>query len=164
MLKIPKIKVGCGLDFGWTDPCALCHIAIDENEKKLYVLDELYEQHLTNQELADRIIEMGYRKTRIIADSAEPKSIEELRQAGILGIRPASKGRDSISHGIRLMQSYRIIIHPRCVNFITEISNYCWDKDKNGNELDKPMDDFNHIIDSCRYCCSALVNGDRFSW
>ena len=164
MLKIPKIKVGCGLDFGWTDPCALCCVALDEDKKHIYVFDELYEQHLTNQELADRITEMGYRKTKIIADSAEPKSIEELRQAGILGIRPARKGRDSILHGIQLIQNYRIIIHPRCVNFLTEISNYCWDEDKNGNKMNQPIDDYCHLCDGLRYIVSSLANGDRFSW
>lgn len=164
MLRTPGIKVGCGLDFGWTDPAALACVAIDEKEKRLYIFDELYEQHLTNQELAERITNMGYRKSKIIADAAEPKSIEELRQAGIMGIRPARKGRDSISHSIQLMQNYRIVIHPQCVNYITEISNYCWDEDKSGNKLERPIDDFNHLIDASRYITMSLISGDRFSW
>lgn len=164
MLKIKGIKVGCGLDFGWTDPAALCCVAIDENEKRIYVFDELYEQHLTNQELADRITSMGYRKAKIVADSAEPKSIEELRQAGIVGIRPARKGRDSIMHGIQLMQNYRIVVHPQCVNFLTEISNYRWDEDRHGNILDKPIDDYCHLIDGGRYICAFLISGARYSW
>lgn len=164
MLKIPGIKVGCGLDFGWTDPAALCCVGIDEKTKRIYVFDELYEQHLTNQELAERITEMGYRKAKIAADSADPKSIEELRQAGIVGIRPATKGKNSIIHGIQLIQNYRIIIHPQCVNFLREISNYCWDEDKSGNVIERPIDDMNHTQDALRYIVAFLVSGSRYSW
>lgn len=159
------VKAGFGLDFGYsTDPAALCCFFLDDAEKKIYVFDELYQTKLTNQELADRIADMGHKKETIIADSAEPKSIEELRQAGITHVRPARKGADSINHGIQLVQNYRIIAHPQCVNFITEISSYCWDEDRNGNKLSRPAPGYDHLMDSLRYGLSSMVQGDRFSW
>ena len=159
------VKAGFGLDFGYsTDPAALCCLFLDEAEKKIYIFDELYQTQLTNQQLAERIEDMGYRKETIIADSAEPKSIEELRQAGITHVRPARKGADSINHGIQLVQNYRIIVHPQCVNFITEISNYCWDEDRNGNKLTRPAPGMDHLLDGLRYAVSSMIQGDRFSW
>ena len=86
-----------------------------------------------------------------VANSAEPKSIAYLRKAGLNRIRAAKKGPDSIRAGISIIQDYKIIIHPRCVNFITEISNYTWDKDKFDNMVNKPIDDFNHLMDAMRY-------------
>ena len=93
---------------------------------------------------------MGYKKEKITADSAEPKSIDELRNYG-LKVRASLKGKDSIMHGIQFLQNYKIIIHPRCVNFLMEISNYTWDKDKFGNKINRPVDDFNHLMDALRY-------------
>lgn len=159
------IKAGFGLDFGYTvDPTALCCFFLDEAEKTIYVYDELYKKQLTNPQLYIEIENMGYRKERIVADSAEPKSISELRDLGMYNIKPARKGADSIRHGIQLLQGYKTIIHPRCVNFITEISNYTWDKDKNDNPLQKPIDEFNHLMDGWRYACSELLKKDVFSF
>lgn len=157
------IKTGFGLDFGWTDPAALCCLFLDEEEKKIYIFDELYQQHLTNKQLADRITEMGYRKERIYADCAEPKSIEEMRKEGFTHIQAANKGKN-INFGIQLVQNYRIIVHPQCVNFITEISNYRWDEDNAGNILPRPAPGLDHLMDSMRYAVIAISQGDRFSW
>ena len=104
---------------------------------------------------------MGYVKEKITADSAEPKSIDRLRELGLKGIRKARKGKDSINNGIDFIQDYHIIIHPRCVNFITEISNYQWDKDaKTGKKLNRPIDDFNHLMDAMRYAIEQMAKGD----
>ena len=70
------------------------------------------------------------RKERIRADSAEPKSIDRLRTLGLVNIRAARKGKDSVNNGIDFIQDFKIIVHPKCVNFLTEISNYTWDTDK----------------------------------
>lgn len=146
-----RIESAFGLDFGYTnDPSALFCGFIDTEHKKIFVYDEMYETGLSNERIFRNIQDMGYAKERITADSAEPKSIDELRGFG-LRVKPAVKGKDSINHGIQFIQDYEIIIHPRCVNFITEISNYTWDKDKFGNKLNRPIDDFNHLMDAMRY-------------
>lgn len=146
-----KIQSAFGLDFGYTnDPSALFCGFIDIENKKIFVYDEMYQTGLSNERIYKNIVNMGYAKEHITADSAEPKSIDELRGYG-LRVKPAVKGKDSINHGIQFVQDFEIVIHPRCVNFITEISNYTWDKDKLGNSLNRPIDDFNHLMDAMRY-------------
>ena len=105
---------------------------------------------MSNRNIYDSIVSAGYAKERIIADSAEPKSNAELANYG-LRIKPALKGKDSVLHGIQYIQQYKIIVHPRCTNTLTEITNYTWDKDKFGNTINSPIDDFNHIMDALRY-------------
>ena len=104
------------------------------------------------------IQDAGYAKEKITADSAEPKSIDELRELG-LRVHGARKGRDSINNGIQYIQDYQIIVHPRCVNFLTEINNYTWDSDKFGDRINVPIDDFNHLMDALRYAVSDLQKG-----
>lgn len=146
-----NLKTVCGLDFGYTnDPTAFVIALLDRDNSRLYIYDEFYEKGLSNKAIAERIKELGYRKERITADSAEPKSIDELRTYG-LNVKGAVKGKDSIVHGIQWIQDHEIIIHPRCVNFLTEISNYTWDTDRFGKKLNVPIDDFNHLMDALRY-------------
>ena len=154
-----------GLDFGYTnDPTALFCGVVDRASKTLYVFDELYLRGLTNFRLAEEIKKMGYGKERIRADCAEPKSIDELRELGIKGIRAARKGKDSINNGIQFIREYKIIVHKRCVNFITEISNYSWSVDRDGRRLNVPSDDFNHLMDAMRYAMEELIVGGGFSF
>lgn len=163
--KKPGIKAGFGLDFGYSvDPSALCCFFLDDAERTIYVYDEMYAKQLTNPQLYEKIEQLGYRKERIVADAAEPKSIAELRDLGLYNIRPARKGPDSIRHGIQQIQDYRIIVHPRCVNFITEISNYVWATDKNGNPTQQPIDEMNHLMDALRYGSADLLKKDTFSF
>lgn len=141
-----------GLDFGYTnDPTALFCGLVSHAEKRIWVFDELYERALTNAQIAERIIGLGYSKENICADAAEPKSIEELRQAGLRRIKAARKGKDSVLNGIQRIQGYQIAVHPRCANFLTEISNYTWAEDRFGNRINRPIDDFNHLMDAMRY-------------
>lgn len=152
------LESGFGLDFGYTnDPTALWVGFIDRDARKIFVWDELYKKGLTNRAIADEVQRMGYLKERITGDSAEPKSIDELKGFG-LRITGAAKGKDSINSGIQFIQDFEIIIHPRCVNFLTEISNYTWDKDKFGNALNRPIDDFNHLMDAMRYGLEKYIN------
>jgi len=154
-----------GLDFGYTnDPTALFCGLVDKKNKEIYVFDEIYKKALTNNMIADEITKKGYSKEKIRADCAEPKSIAELREVGIKGIRPARKGKDSVNNGIQYIQGYKILIHPCCINFITEISNYTWDEDKDGNKLNVPVDDFNHLLDAMRYAMEELIIGNTFSF
>jgi phage terminase large subunit len=120
------------------------------------VFDEMYQKGMSNKRIVDTITGMGYGKERITADSAEPKSIDELKSLG-LRVKGAMKGKDSIKNGIQWIQDLEIIIHPRCVNFLTEISNYTWDKDKFGTKLNVPIDDFNHLMDAMRYALEKYI-------
>ena len=160
-----SVKSAFGLDFGYTnDPAALFVGFIDTKDKKIYVYDEMYAAGLSNERIANNVQSMGYGKERIIADSAEPKSIDQLKGLG-LKIKGAEKGKDSVNHGIQFIQDYEIIIHPRCVNFLTEISNYTWDKDKLGNKLNRPIDDFNHLMDAMRYALEKFIaKGSRWMY
>ena len=160
-----SVKSAFGLDFGYTnDPAALFVGFIDTKDKKIYVYDEMYAAGLSNERIADNVQSMGYGKERIVADSAEPKSIDQLKGLG-LKVKGAEKGKDSVNHGIQFIQDYEIIIHPRCVNFLTEISNYTWDKDKLGNKLNRPIDDFNHLMDAMRYALEKFIaKGSRWMY
>ena len=155
--------VSCfGLDFGYTnDPSTLFCGLLDKENKRLFVFDEMYEKGMSNRRIADEITRMGFAKEQITADSAEPKSIDELKGYG-LRVKAAQKGRDSIQNGIQWIQELEIIIHPRCVNFLTEISNYTWDKDKFGNKLNVPIDDFNHLMDAMRYAVERFIKQNKW--
>lgn len=158
----PGVVSVFGLDFGYTnDPTALFCGLLDKAGRRLYVFDEMYERGLSNKRIAEIIQNMGYGKERITADSAEPKSIDELRGLG-LRVSPAAKGKDSVKNGIQWVQDLEIIVHPRCVNFLTEISNYTWDKDKFGNSLNEPIDDFNHLMDAMRYAAEKHIAAKRW--
>ena len=150
--KLPGVKAIFGLDFGYTtDPTALFCGVVDAAERRLYVFDELYERALTNRAIAERVQRLGYAKEAIVADCAEPKSITELREFGLTRARASKKGADSILNGVQRIQDYEIIVHPRCVNFLTEISQYQWEKDRFGKYTGKPEDDNNHLMDAMRY-------------
>ena len=153
-----KGELAIGLDFGFVnDISALVSSVIDEDNKRIYVFKEWGDTNKTNEELAAIISSLGFSKSVIIADCAEPKSIEELKRKGISRVRPCEKGKDSILHGIQQLQQYEIIIHPTCTGIITEFENYCWQKDRKTNEyINKPIDDFNHYIDALRYSMQVM--------
>lgn len=143
--KMQNVRSIFGLDFGYTnDPTALFCGLVDSQNKTIYVFDELYERGLVNAEIAERIKSMGYAKEKIIADCAEPKSIEELYRCGIPRIEGAQKG--AILHGIQKIMRYTIIVHPKCVNFMREVSNYAWQTDKQGEPINKPTETDNHCL------------------
>lgn len=164
--KTPGIKSAFGLDFGYTnDPTALFCGLIDTSSKTLWVFDEIYKPGMSNEDIAAAITEAGYAKERIRADSAEPKSIDRLYALGLAHIRRARKGKDSINNGIDFIQDYKIFIHPRCTNFLTEIGNYTWDTDtKTGKKLNRPIDDFNHLMDAMRYALEEYSTGPNYSF
>ena len=164
--KTLGIKSAFGLDFGYTnDPTALFCGLIDTSSKTLWVIDEIYKSGMSNEDIAKAITEAGYAKERIRADSAEPKSIDRLYALGLNHIRRARKGKDSINNGIDFIQDYKIFIHPRCTNFLTEIGNYTWDTDtKTGKKLNRPIDDFNHLMDAMRYALEEYSTGPNYSF
>ena len=164
--RLSSVRSAFGLDFGYTnDPSALFCGLVDEAAKTLWVFDEMYKPGMSNERIASEVTAMGYRKERIRAEAAEPKSIDRLYELGLSHIQQARKGKDSVNNGIDYLQDYHIIVHPRCVNFITEISNYTWDTDtKTGKRLNKPIDDFNHLMDAMRYAMEDFSMGDAFSF
>lgn len=152
-----------GLDFGYTnDPTAFFVGYLDLKNHRLYVWDEFYQHGMSNQAIYQKIADMGYQKERITADSAEPKSIDELKTLGLRRIRASVKGPDSIRTGIQWIQDLEIIIHPRCVNFITEIGCYTWDTDRFGNRINEPIDDFNHLMDAMRYALEEYIRKKKW--
>lgn len=164
--KLSGVKSAFGLDFGYVnDPSALFCGLVDSSAKTVWVFDEMYEYGFSNEDIAARIQEMGYTKEHIIADSAEPKSIDRLYDLGLTRIEKARKGRDSVMYGIDNIRDYHLIIHPRCVHFLTEISNYTWQEDpKTGKKINKPIDDFNHLMDAMRYAMEGFAGQTVFSF
>ena len=157
--KTAKLLVG--LDFGFTnDPTALIASLLDEDKKKIYVFREWGGVGYTNKQIANTIISLGFSKSIIIADSAEPKSVREIKECGIQRIKESVKGADSVIHGIQKLQQYEIVIHPSCENLINEFENYSWQKDKKTNEYtNKPIEAFNHYIDALRYSLQCVNDG-----
>ena len=155
----------CGLDYGFVnDISAFVASLLDEENKKIYVFKIWGDTNKTNDELSNIIKSMGFSKSIIIADCAEQKSIEEMKRAGILRIKPSVKGADSIIHGIQKLQQYDIIIHSSCEGIITEFENYSWQKDKQSGEyINKPIDSFNHYIDALRYSLQCVNSGKLVS-
>lgn len=136
--------IGCGLDFGYSnDPTAL--IAIYKHNEDRILHEILYKTGMVNSEIAQFVP-----KIITYADSAEPKSIEEIRRLGA-HIFPVEKGRDSINFGIQVMQNQQYKVTESSTNIIKELRNYCWDTDKTGKTLNKPIDKYNHAIDAIRY-------------
>lgn len=142
-----------GMDFGYTnDPTAINWGYVDNVHKCLYIVGEYDKQEMTNDVIAETLISLGLSKEIIIADSAEPKSIAELKRLGINRIRASVKGADSVKNGIDRMLRYSIIVDERCAKTIEEFENYTWRKDKQTNEyINEPVDSFNHHIDAIRY-------------
>ena len=139
-----------GLDFGFSnDPAALSASHYDKTRKTIYIYDELYETGLTNDELASRILPL-VGSDRVTCDSAEPKSIAELKRAGVDAVG-AKKGQDSVNYGIQWLQQHTVVIDKRCVNAQNEWSVYHWKQDAGGNALRVPVDKDNHLIDATRY-------------
>ena len=159
--KRQKAKAVFGLDFGYTnDPAAFFCGILDQEQKEIYVFDEIYQKGMQNTAIYNNIEKLGFKKESIVADSAEPKSIDHLKGLGLYRIKASKKGKDSINAGIQFIQDFKIFIHPRCVNFLTEISNYAWDKDKFGKAVNKPIDDFNHLMDAMRYALEDYMRNN----
>lgn len=153
LLEIHNNRAIFGTDFGYTnDYTTLVCSVIDNVDKIIYIYDEHFEKHMTNEDIYNMYQEHGVVGERIVADSSEPKSIEELKRLGCKRIVGATKGRDSIMNGIQLIQQYKIIVHPSCVMIQEELKNYTFVKDKStGEYINKAIDKYNHGLDAFRY-------------
>jgi phage terminase large subunit len=150
--EIPKDAelIAYGMDFGFTnDPTTL--VAVYRFNGKIYADELIYETKLTNQAIVQRLKDLNVRQDiSIIADSAEPKSISEIRIGGYANTFPAKKGQDSIRHSINTLQEYKLNVTQRSLNMITELRNYRWET-SDGVETKKPIDKYNHSLDALRY-------------
>ena len=137
--------IGIGLDFGYTnDPTAIIEIYNYNGQR---ILNELkYQTGMLNSDIAKELP----KHVPVYADSSEPKSIEEIKRFGIT-IKGVTKGKDSINYGIDVMQRQEYLVTSNSVNLIKELRAYCWDTDKAGTRLNKPIDTNNHAIDALRY-------------
>lgn len=143
-----------GLDFGYTnDPSAIVDIYKYNGG---YILDEVaFQKGLSNKQIADIILNCA--QTLTIADSAEPKSIDEIKAHGVT-ILPATKGPGSVSQGIQLVQAQKISVTARSVNILKEYKNYLWQTDKQGKILNVPDHEWSHSMDAIRYGMASLTS------
>lgn len=152
--SIPKEArlVRYGLDFGYTnDPTAASAIYVWNGA---FIIDEvMYHKGLSNRSIADVFLNMD--RALIVADSAEPKSIDELRSYG-LNVLGSHKGKDSVNQGIQYVQNQKIFVTKRSVNVLKEYSNYLWELDKDGTIINEPSPIWNHQMDAIRYALESL--------
>ena len=143
-------KLYYGLDFGFSsDPCAVVKVHYERKRKIIYILGEFVMRGLTNDLLAKEM-ETFAKGAYITCDSAEPKSISELKKYGLRAL-PAKKGQDSVMHGLQWLKQHAIVVDLGCLEMKKELTLYQWQKDKNGNSLRQPEDKNNHLIDALRY-------------
>jgi phage terminase large subunit len=148
--------VSHGMDFGFTnDPTTL--VSVYKNEGRLYVRELLFRTNMTNNDIGNYLKSLNFGRNEIIADSAEPKSIEELRLQGF-NISPASKGPDSVKIGIDTLKRYELYVTKDSTNLIKELRGYTWDKDSSGKLSGKPIDMYNHTLDALRYVALNKLN------
>jgi len=153
--KYPNVKAVFGLDFGYvTDPTAFVAALVDTSTKNIWIFDEHYQKGMTNEMIYQMIARKNFTKERIIADSAEAKSIDHLRWLGLSRITKSQKGRGSVMTGINYLREFNIYVRPTLTNTILELSNYSL---KDG----KPIDEFNHIVDALRYAVEGLANNSK---
>ncbi len=157
--QIKSLPVFVGMDFGYiNDPSAIVWGRYDKTNKIIYIMGEYFKKGMLNDEIAEKLKVLGLGKEVIVADSAEQKSITEIRRSGILRIKPAAKGPDSVMHGISWLLQNKIVVDERCLGIIEEFENYTWQKDKRTNEyINKPIDAFNHGIDALRYGLERMM-------
>ena len=162
--KRRNIKSAFGLDFGYTnDPTAFIASLIDLDSNEIFIFDEHYQKAMSNKDITNMIKYKGYSKETIVGDSSEPKSIDDIKRNGIYRIKGAKKGKDRILNGIQYIQDFKIYVHPKCENTIIELSNYVWDT-KEGNVINKPIDDYNHLMDALRYSLEDVrLGGVKFN-
>lgn len=163
--KARHMKAFYALDFGYsTSPTAFIAGFVDLKNKNIWIYDEFYKVGITNPQIYQELAYRGYAKEKIVADSAEPKSIAELQNLGCIRMVKARKGNDSILHGIQLIQQFRIYVHPNCKNTILELSNYRWQKDRAGNIINKPEGEYDHLMDALRYGIMGISRSAVYSF
>ena len=166
VLKDPNCQLAYGLDWGYVhDPTAIVCSIVNEVTREIWIYDTFTQKGMTNEEIFEQLQEMQIHTARIVADSAEQKSIEDLRRLGCKRVTACTKGKDSILNGINLIREFHIYVLPTLDNVKEELLNYTWQKDKSTNEyINKPIDKFNHILDALRYSIMDAVQHKRASF
>lgn len=147
-------RAGC--DVGWIDPTAVIDTLYDRDNKTIYVFNEFYKSGCQLEEIANAIGDMNLKRTKLYVDSAEPRTIQYFKTQGINAIACA-KGKDSVKAGLMFLQDHLIVVHPKCVNFITELENFSYIKSKQTGEwTEDTTHEWSHAIDACRYGYSDI--------
>lgn len=150
-----------GIDLGWVDKTAIIDSLYDAANKTIYVFNEFYKSGCQLSDIAFALGEMNLKKTKIFVDSAEPRSIQFFRNEGFNTV-PCSKGKDSVKAGLMFLQDCRIIVHPKCQNFITELENFSYIKSKQTGEwTEETTHEWSHAIDACRYAYSDIYSNRK---
>ena len=145
-----------GIDLGWVDKTAIIDSLYDSANKTIYVFNEFYKSGCQLSDIAFALGEMNLKKTKVFVDSAEPRSIQFFRNEGFNTV-PCAKGKDSVKAGLMFLQDCRIIVHPKCKNFITELENFSYIKSKQTGEwTEETTHEWSHAIDACRYAYSDI--------
>lgn len=146
-----------GVDYGWfPDPFAFIRVHYDKTRETIYLIDEIYQNKLSNEQSAGMIKAKGYTDAYIICDSAEPKSVADFRAMG-LPAKAAVKGPDSVAYGMKWLQRRKIVIdRRRTPHAYDEFVNYEYDRDKDGNFISGYPDEKNHLIDALRYAVEPI--------
>lgn len=150
-----------GMDLGWIDKSAIIDTLYDRDNKTIYVFNEFYKSGCQLSELASAIGDMNLKKTKIYVDASEPRSIQYFKNEGI-NAEGCSKGKDSVKAGLMFLQDHLIIVHPKCVNFITELENFSYIKSKQTGEwTEDTTHEWSHAIDACRYAYSDIYTNKK---
>ena len=150
-----------GMDLGWVDKTAIINSLYDKENKTIYVYDEFYKSGCQLSELVTAIDKMGLRKSKIYVDAAEPRSIQYFKNEGIRA-EACAKGKDSVKAGLMFLQDNLIIVHPKCINFITELENFSYIKSKQTGEwTEDTTHEYSHAIDACRYGYSDIYTNKK---
>ena len=150
-----------GIDLGWVDKTAIIDSLYDSANKTIYVFNEFYKSGCQLSDIAFALGEMNLKKTKVFVDSAEPRSIQFFRNEGFNTV-PCAKGKDSVKAGLMFLQDCRIIVHPKCKNFITELENFSYIKSKQTGEwTEETTHEWSHAIDACRYAYSDIYTNRK---
>lgn len=151
----------CGMDLGWIDASAVIDTLYDKENKTIYIFNEFYRSGCQLSDLADAIKNMNLGKTKLYVDSAEPRTIQFLRNQGI-NATGAAKGKDSVKSGLMFLQNHLIIVHPKCKKMIMELENFSYIKSKQTGEwTEDTTHEFSHAIDAARYAYSDIYTNTK---
>lgn len=150
-----------GMDVGWIDKTAIIDSLYDKENRTIYIFNEFYKSGCQLNEIAQAIKDMSLTKTKLYIDSAEPRTIQYMKNEGI-GAFPCVKGKDSVKAGIMFLQDNNIVVHPSCKSLITELENFSYIKSKQTGEwTEETTHEWSHAIDALRYAYSDIYTNKK---
>ena len=150
-----------GMDVGWIDKTAIIDSLYDKESRTIYIFNEFYKSGCQLNEIAQAIKDMSLTKTKLYIDSAEPRTIQYMKNEGI-GAFPCVKGKDSVKAGIMFLQDNNIVVHPSCKSLIMELENFCYIRSKQTGELtEETTHEYSHAIDALRYAYSDIYTNKK---